>query len=140
MSIKPSGWSVRKRILCLAVIVVTALIVVSWLARRHQQRAFAQRTRCVGNLVHINLAKLGCQESLGLKVGGPIPVEELQEILRKDLGKPLDQYKCPNGGTYLIGNAGVMPKCTYTNICYTYDFEKTKLRLERRAWKHSLEP
>lgn len=84
------------------------------------------------------LAKAACQEDLKIADGDSIPEKALEQVFERDLGKPLGQYKCPSGGTYVIGGAGITPKCSYTNVCYTYRFDWAKLRLERQAWVHSL--
>jgi hypothetical protein len=134
MSIRSSRWSSKGKLWCVALVGVITFIIAVWAALGHQRRAFAARTHCVGNLVQIRLAKLVCQGDLGLTDGDPIP----DKALDKYLSKPLAQHRCPSGGTYLIENAGVLPKCTYTNACYTYEFDKVKLRMSRRVWRHSL--
>lgn len=118
--------------------VAISLAITVWLIHRQQQWAYAKRLHCVGNLNHIRLAKSACQEDLGIPDGDPLPEKALEQVFERDLGKPLAQYKCPSGGTYVIGVAGVTPKCSYTNVCYIYRFDWSKLRLERRAWTHSL--
>jgi len=135
MSIAPSGWATKQKRWAVAIAAALTLVIAVWLLHRQQQRAFAERTHCVGNLVQIRLAKSVCQEDLGLAVGDPIP----NNALDKHLPKAAAQFRCPIGGTYLVGNVGITPKCSYTNVCHTYRFDWTKLRLERRAWTHSLE-
>jgi hypothetical protein len=136
MSIRASGWTRKRKCWSIVFAVAISLAITVWLIHWQQQRAFAERTHCVGNLVQIRLAKSVCQEDLGLAVGEQIP----DQALDKHLPKPAAQFRCPSGGTYLIGNAGITPKCSYTNTCYTYRLNWGKLRLDRRAWTHSLEP
>lgn len=131
------GSAKRKLLWFIAIVIATALLAL-YLSFRHQRRAFAERTHCVGNLVHLEIAKSACQEDLGLADGNPIPEQALAKSF-SDLGLgSLGACKCPSGGTYLIGKAGSAPKCSYTNVCYTYRF--AWLKCERRAWKHTLEP
>ena len=121
------------------VLVVTITMVGSiWFLLHQQRKAHAKSIHCVSNLNHIRLAKSACQEDLKIADRETIPEELLRKTFERDLGKPLAQYKCPSGGTYMIGTAGVAPKCSYTNINYTYRIEWI-LRLERRARKHSIE-
>jgi len=129
----------KRRIWCLTGVGVIIVVAGVCLLAGYQRKAFAERTHCVGNLVHLRLAKVVCQKELGLADGDPIPDKTLIKCLAMDLGQS-DRLKCPSGGTYLVGNAGITPKCSYTNICYTYSFDVSHLRLNRRAWKHSLEP
>lgn len=139
MSIRVSGWTRKRKCWSIVFAVAISLAITVWLIQRQQQRTFAERTHCVGNLVHIRLAKAACQEDLKIADGDPIPEKALEQAFERDLGKPLAHYKCPSGGIYVIGGAGILPKCSYTNVCGTYRFDWAKLRLERRAWTHSLE-
>jgi hypothetical protein len=139
MSLNPNRGKIKRRAWILVLSITLALVFGVWLLVGQQRRARAKSIHCVGNLVHIRLAKIGCQEDLGLADGSPIPEEALESAF-EDLGQPLAHYKCPSGGTYVMGNAGITPKCTYTNVCSTYRLHWAKLRLERQAWKHSLEP
>jgi len=116
-------------LLVLAVIVIG---VALWLVHWRQEMAYAKRSLCVSRLNHIRIAKRVCEEDLSLKDGDPVPDIYLSNILA-DLG---GTYKCPSGGTYVVGNIGTNPKCTYTNACYTYSFDHFKL--SRRRWVHSL--
>ena len=131
--------STKRRLLWFLAVVVAAAVVVSCQAVR-QQRAFEQRTHCVGNLVHIRMAKASCQKDLGLADGAPISEKTLNKYLSELGSGPLSAYRCPNSGTYLIGNVGTLPKCTYTKVSYTWQLGKSPPWLKRRAWKHSLEP
>ena len=97
-----------------------------------QRRAYAERTSCVGNLVRINLAKSVCREYLGLADGDLVPDKALDQYL----SGPVAQYRCPNGGPYLVGKVGEYPRCTYTNACYTYFFDRKNRRLLRLKWTH----
>jgi hypothetical protein len=135
VSIAPCGWTTKGKCWRVVFVAAVTLVIGAWILRGRQQRAFAERTHCVGNLVQIALAKSLYQEDFGLAVGDPIP----NNALDKYLPKPAGQFRCPSGATYLVRNVGITPKCTYTNVCYTYRFDWTKLRLERRAWTHSLE-
>lgn len=135
---RASCWTRRKKVWYVTFIVVITGIGIGVLID-HQQRAFAERTHCVGNLVHIRLAKSACQKDLGFADGDSIPEKVLEQEFKKNLGKPLAQYKCPNGGDYVIGKIGTLPQCTYTNVCYTYNINFKKLKLEVRAWKHTLD-
>lgn len=130
-----------KRWCCCAALVITLCIVMCAYCLIHsQRRAFSKRTHCVGNLVHIRLAKGICQEELNIADGAPIPEDVIKRVFERDLGKPMPEYTCPAGGKYEIGPAGTAPTCSYTAVCYTYHFDWRSLRLERRAWRHSLEP
>lgn len=139
MSVKPSRWT-KKRMFWSAVFAVSMTLTISvWVFLERQRRAYAERTHCVGNLLFIRAAKSICQEDLRIPDGDPISEKELERVFKQDLGKPVAKNKCPSGGTYLFGVAGISPKCSYTNICYTYRLDWHNLRLERRAWMHSLE-
>lgn len=139
MSIRPSRWISKRKALSVVLIITVAFAISAWFLLGQQRRAYAKRTHCVGNLNHIRLAKSACQEDLGIADGDPLPEKALEQAFESDLGKPLAQYKCPSGGAYVIGRAGITPKCSYTNVCYTYRLDLAKLRVERRAWTHSLE-
>lgn len=138
MSLNPSRGKRRRQAWIVVLTLTLAVAGGVWFLLGQQYRARAKSIHCVGNLVGIRLAKIACQEDLRLADGDPIPQEALERAFG-DLGQPLAAYKCPSGGTYVIGNAGITPKCTYTNVCTTYRFNWTKLRLERQVWKHSLE-
>lgn len=138
MSVKPFTLLQRK-LLWLVVVLAAFAVFVSWRIVK-QKQAFAQRTHCVGNLVHIKIAKIACQEELGLADGAAIPKEALDKVLADMGGGSLSAYKCPSGGTYHIGNVGTLPECTYTNVCYTWELQISPPWLQRRAWKHSLSP
>ena len=133
MSIKLLAVVGKKRLLWIAVTVCITILFFIWMAVRHQGRLFAQRTHCVGNLIHIRIAKKFCEDDMGLVNGDTIS----RDSLEKYLGKPLAQYRCPNGGEYIIGQVGVVPVCTYTNVSYTYNFDWAEFKLERRKWTHS---
>ena len=140
MKIQLGGWIRKHRVWAVVIAVVGILVIAVWIWFAQQRRAFAERTHCVGNLVAIRLAKSACQEQLGIEDGDPIPTRELERVCESDLGQALIDYKCPSGGTYLIGRAGVAPMCSYSNICYTYRVDWNHLRLVRRSWAHSLGP
>jgi hypothetical protein len=135
MSIAPSKRTTKRKRWAMAIVVAVTLVIAVGLLHRQQQRAFAERTHCVGNLVLIRLAKTVFQEDLGLAAGDPIPNNALDKYLPRAAG----QFRCPSGGTYVVGNIGITPRCSYTIVCHTYRFDWTQLRLERRAWTHSLE-
>jgi hypothetical protein len=138
MSVNRSSGNARRTVLWLAAVVFVAAVLGCW--KVGERRAFARRTHCVGNLVHIKMDKAASQKEMGLPDGAPIPEKTLDKSLSQ-LGTGLrSAYRCPEGGTYLIGNAGTLPRCTYTNVCYTWELEKNPPWLKRRAWKHSLEP
>lgn len=140
MNIGAGRWKLKRWLWVLAFLgAATALCFVAY-SLRVQRRAFAERTHCVGNLVHLRLAKSMCQEDLRLADGDPVPDQALNRALVKYLSKPLALYRCPSGGTYLVGNAGAAPRCSYTNTCYTYDFDILGLRVQRRTWTHTLGP
>lgn len=127
-SVKVRRWGI--------VFLVLAVIAISvWNARRIQAEAFAKRTHCVGNLIILRSAKAIYQADSGLVDGEPI----LEDALRKYLPKPVAQFKCPSGGNYVLGNTGELPRCTYSNLCFTYRFDLARFRIERRAWAHSLD-
>jgi len=130
---KRSGWRV-------VFLVLICIGTTFYLLFHLQQRAFAKRTHCVSNLVHIRMAKVLYQEEFKIPDGATIPVEVFERFFEQVMAKPLGQYKCLCGGKYEIGPAGIMPACSYTGICYTYQFDWRRVRLERRAWRHSLEP
>ena len=119
--------------LVLLVIVIGGSAI--WLRLRSQQLAYAGRTHCVGNLIHIRLAKALCAHDLELADGDLVPANQLDS----GLSKPLAQYSCPNGGDYIVGPVGASPACTFTSSCSTIKFDWRKLRLERREWFHSVE-
>lgn len=135
----PSRWTKRRTFWCLVSSGIIAVVILIWVRAGLQHRAYAQRTHCVGNLNHISLAKAQCQGDLNIPDGDRIPEGALNKVLTEDLGKSFSQYRCPNGGAYLVGNAGITPQCTYTNVCYTYSPDWSNLRLERHAWRHVLE-
>lgn len=120
----------KKVLLFLGVLLVltTTSVLFYW----RQARDFAQRTYCVGNLVNLKMAKTFGEQDLKLKEGDVVPEAELN----KNLSKPLNQYRCPKGGSYIVGAIGVTPECTYTNVCHTYSLDGFKL--VRRTWWHSL--
>jgi hypothetical protein len=138
MNVKPFT-RLQRNLVWFVVVLAAVTVFVSWHIAK-QKQAFAQRTHCVGNLVHIKIAKIACQEELGLADGAPIPKEALDKVLAEMGGRSLSAYKCPDGGTYHIGNAGTLPECTYTNVCYTWELQNKPPWLNRRAWKHSLNP
>lgn len=113
---------------------IVLLLIGGWLQHRLEQRAFAERTACVGNLVRIRLAKIAYQEEKGLPDGARIPAD----ALAIHLFRPLEQIRCPNGGTYRIGVAGVTPECSHTNVCHTRTFDWKTWTIDRRSWTHSL--
>jgi hypothetical protein len=122
-----------------AVIVLCLAVFVGWVVVQRQRREYAERTHCVSNLVFIKLAKAVCKEDLRLAEGDSIPEDALQKAILSS-GLPSAALRCPNGGSYAVGAVGTLPKCTYTNFCYTWDLEKSPPWLKRRAWKHSLGP
>jgi hypothetical protein len=138
MSVKPLT-RLHRKLVWLVVVLAAFAVFVSWHAVK-QKQAFAQRTHCVGNLVHIRMAKDACQKELGLTDGASVPKEALDKFLAELGGGSLSAYKCPSGGEYRIGNVGTPPECTYANVCYTWDLQKNPPWLHRRAWKHSLNP
>jgi hypothetical protein len=138
MSVKSLA-RLRRKLVWLPVILAAIAVFVSWHVVK-QRQTFAQRTHCVGNLVHIRMAKDACQKALGLADGVPVPKEALDRSLAELGGGSLSAYKCPSGGTYHIGDVGTLPECTRTNLCYTWELQKTALWLNRRSWKHSLNP
>ena len=117
-----------KVLFCAALLLLITGITVYWKGRQQ----FAWRTHCVGNLVHLKVAKNLCRVEMGLKDGDTIPRGEFEQRLFK----PFLQYRCPNGGMYVVNVVGVNPQCTYTNACHTYSFDGFKPI--RRKWYHSL--
>jgi hypothetical protein len=138
MSVKPFA-RLQRKLVWLLVVLAAIAVFVSWHII-NQKQIFAQRTHCVGNLVHIKIAKIACQKELGLADGAPIPKEALDKALAEMGGGSLSAYKCPSGGTYHIGDVGALPECTHTNLCYTWELQKNRPWLNRTAWKHSLDP
>lgn len=112
--------------------IVLVVIAIGATVFHNQRKRFAQRTHCVGNLVHLKLAKQQCKVELKLTDGDSIPFVELEQRL----SKPFKAHTCPNGGTYIVGVVGVSPQCTYTNVSHTYAFDH--LRPIHRRWYHSL--
>ncbi len=110
------------------------IIGLFWYIRQRQNRDFAERTACVGNLAYIKVAKSVCSQEQNLSEGDLIPIL----ALTNHLGKSLDEFKCPKGGNYSIGKVGELPSCNYSNKCFTYAFDVSKFRVQRRAWVHSL--
>jgi hypothetical protein len=108
----------------LAVVVGTVLIL------QREKAAFARRTACVGSLTRICLSKELVAKELGLTNGAAIPAGALQRIAGQV------PEVCPDGGSYVINPVGVMPQCTFTNVCYTWKFNRQTMRFERRAWWH----
>lgn len=113
-------------------------IAISVLLIRQQRLKASKSIRCVGNLTHIRLAKLVYQTDLGLADGQPITDAALSQSLSNNVGMPLEYYKCPSGGRYIIWELGINPECTFTNICVTYHFDIANLSFERRFWRHSI--
>jgi hypothetical protein len=93
--------------------------------------------RCVSNLIHIRIAKIYYKQDFGLEDGDSIPEKALDNYLIQSMGKTLAACQCPSGGTYIIGPVGTYPRCTYTNVCYRYDFNIIRLRVEREEFTHS---
>jgi len=114
--------------------VIIAIVLFAVFFVYKQRQSFAQRTHCVGNLVHIELAKSMCQEQLGLVDGDAITENQLDKYLSPKFAL----RQCPKGGDYIIGNVGVAPQCTYTNKCFTYHLANMGFKLNRRAWTHSI--
>ena len=131
--------SAKKIILWVAAINVTAGLYYLCLSYISRERAYAQRELCVGNLNHIRVAKALCTREHGLLDGSVISHRAL-EAASLEVGKSLKNMKCPNGGVYVIGRVGVLPQCSYTNICYTWEWQRVHPWLIRRSWTHSIGP
>ena len=116
-------------ILAGAVVLLAAFFLFRW----RVEAAYARRSLCVSRLNHISIAKRTCEDVLKLKQGDPVP----DSCLAKELAALGGDYKCPSGGTYDVGPIGTHPRCSYTNICYTYSLEVFKIK--RRAWVHSMQ-
>jgi hypothetical protein len=138
MSIKAVRWTLRKSLLCLAAVGVVLIALVYWLTLARQRLAYAETQRCISNLIHIRIAKIYYKQDFGLEDGDSIPEKALDKYLIQSMGKTLAACRCPSGGTYIIGAVGTNPRCTYTNVCYTYHFSIDKHRLERGTLMHSL--
>jgi len=104
-------------LLCVAAFAVGAFLLSDHLARK---RGFAQRTACVGNMVHIRLAKLGYAEAHGLTSGAIIP----DALVWREVGWT---QRCASGGSYTIRPVGEWPTCSYTGV----------VRWSGRLWTHA---
>lgn len=115
-------------------IFTSAAILIAVVKQVHQTEEFARRTKCVSNLVHLRLAKALVMDQDGGKVGETVDLT----ALGKFLSKPVNLFRCPSGGDYVIGGFGEEPRCTHTNSCRTLYFDRTRLKIIRQSWTHSL--
>jgi hypothetical protein len=99
------------------------------------RKSIADRTKCVSNLVRLRLAKAVMADEAGLKDGAQIELT----VLGTYLSKPLNQYQCPSGGAYTLGDVGTDPVCSYSNSCFSYLIMPAQMRIMRLEWKHSLD-
>lgn len=86
-----------------------------------RERAFAERTACVGSLTRLRLAKALYAQEHDLTNGTVIPDEAVWRqngILEH----------CHSGGTYSLNAAGADPTCSHTGAA----------RWSGRLWKHAL--
>jgi hypothetical protein len=111
--------SVKRRITLLCVAALLAGLFLAGYYFAHQQRAFAQRTACVGSLIRIRLAKLVYAEEHGLTNGAVIP----DEVVWRENGIV---ERCGSGGRYSINAVGAYPSCSYNGV----------VRLSGRLWRH----
>ncbi len=121
-----------------ALAVSVVLLALGVLKLQKQHKEFLRRTQCVGNLVRIRLAKEMCAAELQLTDGMPIPESTLANFLRRAFPPDATGNVCPDGGCYSINPVGIEPECSYTNVCYSWRFNKQTKRLECRAWTHTL--
>jgi len=131
------GGGISRKHVWSGAIVLCLAVCVGWGVVHRERRQFAERTHCVSNLVFIKVAKAVCEEDLRLTEDDSIPEDALQKALLNS-GLPSAALRCPDGGGYVVGAVGTLPKCTYTNVCYTWEFDKSPPWLKRSAWKHSL--
>jgi hypothetical protein len=112
----------RRSKLVLILLCVAALAVGTFLIGDHRgrKRGFAQRTACVGNMVHIRLVKLVYAEEHGLTNGATIP----DPFVWQELGRT---QRCAAGGSYAIRRVGEWPTCSYTGV----------VRWSGRLWTHA---
>ena len=114
--------------LCFAIAVAAGF----WVFFARERRGYIFRTSCVAKLNFLNLAKTSVEDELGLQEGDAVPVKELE----KHLPRPLADFLCPSGGAYSVEPIGVAPKCSFTNVAYTYRFDRTNLSFIKRPWYH----
>jgi hypothetical protein len=79
-------------------------------------------------LVQIRLAKSVCW-----RIWDSLSESRSYQALDKHLPKQ-QHIQMSERGTYMIGNAGITPKCSYTNQPATIRLTGASLRLDRRAW------
>lgn len=138
MSVNLTSWNSVKQVLYIILIGIMLFTFYLFVLFKQHQRAFSERQKCVSNLIHIDLAKISYQKEFSIVNGNTIDENKFTAYFSETMGQLYSEFRCPCGGTYLIGKAGATPKCTYTNVCFTYRFNYYKHKLERKEWTHSL--
>lgn len=123
-----------KKLIVISLAGVCVLIGVMLYTRQRQIWDFQARTACVGNLAYLRVAKSVCSDGLNLREGDSVPSVALMEYL----GKRVEDFKCSKGGSYTLGKFGELPSCSYTKECFTYEFDASTFRVQRRVWVHAL--
>ena len=100
----------RKSILS---VLVFGSAVAGFLNRRtyvEEDRAFSNRSSCVANLHHIQMAKSVYANENGLPAGSVLPHAAVWGQMEGRIPR------CPDGGTYTLNAVGQWPACSYTGI------------------------